>query len=80
MTKNEFTFPSRDGKTSLHAVEWLPAGTPRGVVQLSHGVAEYVDRPVVKKLVRTVYVRNPLEYAAVGIVCFVVGILFGFLL
>ena len=43
-------------------------------------VAEYVDRPVVKKLVRTVYVRNPLEYAAVGIVCFVVGILFGFLL
>lgn len=44
MTKNEFTFPSRDGKTALHAVEWLPAGTPRGVVQLSHGVAEYVDR------------------------------------
>ena len=25
MTKNEFTFPSRDGKTALHAVEWLPA-------------------------------------------------------
>ena len=43
-------------------------------------VVEYVDRPVVKKLVRTVYSRNPLEYAAVGIICFVVGILFGFLL
>ena len=44
MVRNEFTFPSADGKTAIHAVEWLPAGTPRGVVQLSHGVAEYVDR------------------------------------
>ena len=43
-------------------------------------VVEYVDRPVVKKLVRTVYARNPLEYAAVGIVCFIVGIFIGFLL
>ena len=43
-------------------------------------VVEYVDRPVVKKLVRTVYSRNPVEYAAVGIVCFIVGILVGFLL
>ena len=43
-------------------------------------VVQYVDRPVVKKLVRTVYSRNPLEYAAVGIACFVTGILIGFLL
>ena len=43
-------------------------------------VVEYVDRPVVKKVVRTQYLRNPLEYAAVGIVCFIVGIIIGFLL
>ena len=43
-------------------------------------VVEYVDRPVVKKLVRTRYVRNPLEYAIVGIFCLIAGILIGFLL
>ena len=25
MVRNEFTFPSADGKTAIHAVEWLPA-------------------------------------------------------
>lgn len=44
MTRNEFTFPSADGKTGIHAVEWLPEGHPRAVLQVSHGVAEYVLR------------------------------------
>lgn len=44
MVRNEFTFPSADGKTSIHAVEWLPEGAPRAVVQLSHGVAEHILR------------------------------------
>ena len=26
MVKREFTFPSADGKTAIHAVEWLPEG------------------------------------------------------
>lgn len=43
-------------------------------------VVEYVDRPVVKKLVRTRYIRNPMEYAIVGISCLIAGILIGFLL
>jgi len=43
-------------------------------------VVKYVDRPVVRKVIRTRYQRNPLEYAAVGIVCFIVGIILGFLL
>ena len=42
-------------------------------------VVEYVDRPVVKRVVRTRYVRNPLEFAAVGIGCFLLGLLIGFL-
>ena len=43
-------------------------------------VVEYVDRPVVKKLIRTRYIRNPLEYAVVGILCLIAGIFIGFLL
>lgn len=44
MVCNEFTFPSADGKTAIHAVEWLPEGKPRAVLQISHGVAEYILR------------------------------------
>ena len=42
-------------------------------------VVEYVDRPVVKRVLRTRYLRNPLEYAAVGVICFLLGLLFGFI-
>lgn len=44
MVKNEFTVPSCDKKTALHAVEWLPAGRIRAVLQISHGVSEYILR------------------------------------
>lgn len=44
MEKKEFTYPSADGKAAIHAVEWLPEGAPRGVVQISHGVSEYILR------------------------------------
>lgn len=43
-------------------------------------VVKYVDRPVVKKLVRTRYLRNPLEFAAVGILCFLLGLIVGIIL
>ena len=43
-------------------------------------VVKYVDRPVVKKLVRTRYLRNPLEFAAVGILCFLLGLIVGSIL
>lgn len=44
MDRHEFTFLSADGKTQIHAVEWLPDGQPRAVLQISHGVAEYILR------------------------------------
>lgn len=40
----EFYFPSSDGKTSIHAVEWTPDVSPIGVLQIAHGVAEYALR------------------------------------
>ena len=42
---NEFYFQSSDGKNTIHAIEWLPEnGEVKAVVQLSHGIAEYVGR------------------------------------
>lgn len=42
--RREFYYPSSDGKTRIHAVEWTPEGEARGVVQLVHGIAEYALR------------------------------------
>ena len=42
---SEFTFPSSDGIHHCHACQWLPdEGAPRAVVQLVHGISEYVGR------------------------------------
>jgi len=43
-SKQEFTFPSADGVHQVHAVLWRPEGEPRGVVQLVHGICEYILR------------------------------------
>ena len=37
----EFYYPSSDGTSRIHAVEWTPDGDPIGVLQIAHGVAEY---------------------------------------
>lgn len=42
--KEEFTFDSRDGKTKLHAVRWIPEGKVICILQIIHGMAEYVER------------------------------------
>ena len=41
---NEFSFLSSDKKTNLHAMEWLPDGQAKAVVQIVHGVAEHIAR------------------------------------
>lgn len=43
-------------------------------------VEKVVERPVVKKILRYRYVRNPLEFVLVGIACLALGILIGMLL
>ena len=42
--KNEFYYPSADGKTQIHAIEWIPEELPRAIFQMCHGMAEYIDR------------------------------------
>ncbi len=40
----EFTFPSSTGRNTIHCLKCLPDTEPRGVVQIEHGIAEYIDR------------------------------------
>ena len=40
-------------------------------------VEKVAEKPVIRRIVRVKYRRNPLEYLALGIVCFVLGLLLG---
>lgn len=42
--KEEFYYDSQDKLTKIHAVRWVPEGKPRAVLQIVHGMVEYVDR------------------------------------
>lgn len=42
--KNEFYYLSRDQRTQIHAVEWIPDGEVKAVLQICHGMVEYIDR------------------------------------
>ena len=42
--KREFRYPSRDGVTGIHAVEWIPEGEVKAVLQICHGMTEYINR------------------------------------
>ena len=42
--RSTLTYPSADGRQTIQAVEWLPEGEPRGVIQIVHGIAEHIDR------------------------------------
>jgi hypothetical protein len=44
MTKKDFYYPSSDGKTQIHAVRWDPDGEPKAIVQIIHGMIEFIDR------------------------------------
>ena len=44
MNKNEFYYLSADGKTQIHAVEWIPDVKPKAILQIAHGVTEYILR------------------------------------
>ena len=41
---DEFYFPSKDGNTEIHTIEWKPEGEVRAVLQICHGMVEYIRR------------------------------------
>lgn len=42
--KREFYFLSKDEKTKIHAIEWIPQGPVKAVLQMCHGMVEFIDR------------------------------------
>jgi alpha-beta hydrolase superfamily lysophospholipase len=42
--KEELTYKSRDRQTTLHAIRWIPEGEPVAILQIIHGMQEYIDR------------------------------------
>lgn len=42
--KKEFYYDSKDGLTKIHAVEWIPEGDVKAVLQICHGMVEHIER------------------------------------
>ena len=42
--RDEFYVPSKDGNTEIHTIEWKPEGEVRAVLQICHGMVEYIRR------------------------------------
>lgn len=41
---------------------------------------QYVEKPVIKKVYRTKYTRNPMELLVVGSICLIIGLIIGLLI
>lgn len=41
---------------------------------------QYVEKPVIKKVYRTKYTRNPMDLLVVGSICFIIGLIVGLLI
>ena len=42
--KQDHYYTSQDGKTCIHAIEWIPDNTPQAILQICHGMNEYIGR------------------------------------
>lgn len=42
--REEFYYTSRDGNTRIHGMEWKPVGQLKAVLQICHGMVEYIER------------------------------------
>ena len=42
--KEEFYFNSTSGTTRIHGVRYIPDGEIRAILQISHGMVEYIER------------------------------------
>ena len=50
------------------------------IIEVEKLIETVVEKPVLKKVFRTKYVRNPVEYLIVGAICFIAGLLLGMLI
>jgi transcriptional regulator with XRE-family HTH domain len=49
------------------------------VVEVEKPVETIVEKNIVRRIIRFKYRRNPVEYVAIGLICFILGLLIGFL-
>lgn len=42
--KQVYQFPSADGVSTIHGVKWTPEQKPVAVLQITHGMVEYIER------------------------------------
>ncbi len=42
--KEELTYKSRDRQSTIHAIKWIPEGQPIALLQIIHGMQDYIDR------------------------------------
>jgi alpha-beta hydrolase superfamily lysophospholipase len=42
--KEEFYYDSSDKLTKIHGIKWIPDGEVKGILQISHGMLEHMDR------------------------------------
>lgn len=42
--KEEFYYKSQDGVTDIHAIKWIPDTQPVAILQIVHGMVEFVER------------------------------------
>ncbi len=50
------------------------------VVNMVEKVDKVVEKPVIRRVTKVQYVRNPMEYAVTGGICFLLGLLVGWIL
>lgn len=44
MAEQTYQFASADGVTQIHGVKWKPDQEPVAVLQIVHGMVEYIER------------------------------------
>lgn len=66
--------------TGVHPVYEAPPVIVNVVEKVDKVVEKVVEKPVVKRVYRTKYLRNPVEFALVGLAGAAIGFLIGFLL
>ncbi len=42
--REDFTYPSTNGTTEIHGIRWIPEGKPIAILQLVHGMVEFIAR------------------------------------
>ncbi len=44
MKATAFTYPSANGRMTIHATLWMPEEAPRAILQIAHGITEHIGR------------------------------------